>query len=207
MSFGSASTRRLGNLVVRAGSNAEQATSLLRSFVSDVPEDDLLLDEIRQCEQTGDHLTHEIILELNQGRRRRRPFSPAEGHDLATALDDIVDFAEEAAELMRLYGIEAPMEHAERMSEVLEPAGAEVSKALSALVEDRDLTPHLVEIHRLENEGDRLHRDALAALFAGGVDPMIVIRWKDLFETLEQAIDACEDVAHRLEGIALRRGR
>jgi uncharacterized protein Yka (UPF0111/DUF47 family) len=70
------------------------------------------------------------------------------------------------------------------------------------------MAPHLVEIHRLENEGDRLSREAVASLFATGIDPMVVIRWKDIFETLEQAIDACEKVAHVLEGITLkRRGR
>ena len=70
-----------------------------------------------------------------------------------------------------------------------------------------DLSSHLVEVHRLENEGDRLQRDAVTSLFAGGIDPMVVIRWKDIFESLEAAVDACETVAHVLEGITLKRGR
>ena len=69
----------------------------------------------------------------------------------------------------------------------------------------RELAPHLVEIHRLENEGDRIRRDAVASLFASGTDPMVVIRWRDIFESLEAAVDACETVAHVLEGISLRR--
>jgi uncharacterized protein Yka (UPF0111/DUF47 family) len=68
----------------------------------------------------------------------------------------------------------------------------------------RKHSPHLVEIHRLENEGDRIRRDAVASLFVGGTDPMVVIRWRDIFESLEAAVDACETVAHVLEGIALR---
>jgi uncharacterized protein len=69
-----------------------------------------------------------------------------------------------------------------------------------------DIAPNLVEIHRIENEGDRIVRAAVASLFAGGIDPMIVIRWKDIFETLESAVDACETVANVLEGITLKRG-
>ena len=72
---------------------------------------------------------------------------------------------------------------------------------------DQEISPHLVEIHRLENEGDRLSRDAIASLFVAGIDPMVVIRWKDIFESLEGGIDACEHVAHVLEGITLKRRR
>ncbi len=80
-------------------------------------------------------------------------------------------------------------------------------KALRCLRTGTDLGPHLVEIHRLENEGDRLQRDGVASLFVGGIDPMVVIRWKDIFESLEAAVDACETVAHVLEGITLKQRR
>ena len=79
--------------------------------------------------------------------------------------------------------------------------------ALAALRAGEDLAPRLVEIHRLENEGDRLTRDGVASLFADGIDPMVVIRWKDIFDALEASIDACETVAHLLEGISLKRAR
>ena len=82
--------------------------------------------------------------------------------------------------------------------------GAAVAAALRSLAEDDGhLTERLVEVHRLENEGDRVSREAIASLFAGGIDPMVVIRWKDVFESLEEAIDACESVAHLVEGISL----
>ena len=86
-------------------------------------------------------------------------------------------------------------------------AGEQVARALQALRSGDDYGPHLVEVHRLENEADRLSRDAIASLFVAGIDPMVVIRWKDIFESLEAAIDACEHVAHVLEGIGIKRRR
>jgi uncharacterized protein Yka (UPF0111/DUF47 family) len=130
---------------------------------------------------------------------------PADGHVLATTLDDIVDYAEQAADELALYAVEAPMEQATLIADVLVGAGEQVAQALRCLRSGAELAPHLVEIHRLENEGDRLSRDAVASLFANGIDPMVVIRWKDIFETLEQSVDACEKVAHVLEGISLKR--
>jgi uncharacterized protein Yka (UPF0111/DUF47 family) len=99
------------------------------------------------------------------------------------------------------------MEQAVALSEVLVGASEEVAQALRGLRTGADFAPQLIEIHRLENEGDRLHRDGVASLFANGIDPMLVIRWKDIFESLEAAVDACETVAHVLEGIALKRRR
>ena len=96
------------------------------------------------------------------------------------------------------------MEQAVAFAEVLVGAGEQIAQALRGLLTGIDLAPHLVEIHRLENEGDRLQRDAVASLFAGGIDPMVVIRWKDIFDSLEAAVDACESVAHLLEGITLK---
>ena len=97
------------------------------------------------------------------------------------------------------------MEQALELADVLVGAAEQVAGALTALRRGEDLAPRLVEIHRLENEGDRVSRDAVASLFEGGVDPMVVIRGKDIFDALEAAVDACEKVAHILEGIALRR--
>jgi len=97
------------------------------------------------------------------------------------------------------------MEQAVEFADVLVGASEQVATALRCLRTGTDLGPHLVEIHRLENEGDRLQRDAVASLFAGGIDPMMIIRWKDIFESLEAAVDACERVAHILEGITIKR--
>jgi uncharacterized protein Yka (UPF0111/DUF47 family) len=194
------------DLLADAGRNAQRTGSLLRELVADPLERDDLAAALVACEHEGDRIAHDIIHRLDgEGRRPRVPFDSVDGHRLATALDDIVDHAEEAGDQIGLYGIEAPMEQALTMADLLIDATAEVTAALEALRDGGELAPRLVEIHRIENEADRVSRDAIGALFAGGIDPMVVIRWKDIFDALEAAVDACETVAHVLEGIALRR--
>jgi uncharacterized protein Yka (UPF0111/DUF47 family) len=198
--------RTLQELLDRSGRNVVRATGLLRDLVADYPERAHLRHEIRDCEQEGDRIAHDIIHLL--GARSARAELPADQIQvLARTIDDIVDHAEETADIMGLYQIEASMALAEELAEVLVAAGQAVAAALNALFADRGLSEQLVEIHRLENEGDRVSREGIASLFAGGIDPMVVIRWKDVFESLEEAIDACESVAHLLEGIALGPGR
>src|SRR3954452_20455333 len=188
-------------LFEESGRIVERATVLLRDLLADWPERPELAAELVDCEHDGDRIAHDIIHRLHDGRSSRRALDSFDGLQLATALDDIVDNAEQTADMLGLYGVEASMEHACLLAEVLVAAGDEVSAALGALRAGAELGPHLVEIHRLENEGDRLSRDALASLFVAGIDPMVVIRWKDIFESLEAAVDACEHVAHVLEGI------
>jgi predicted phosphate transport protein (TIGR00153 family) len=191
-------------LLEEAGRNVERATLLLRDLLVDYPERADLARDLELCEHEGDRIAHDIIHRL-KGDGARAPFDSTEGYQLATSLDDIVDYAEQTADNLGLYGVQAPMEQASQMGEVLVGAGEQVARALRALRTGSDLAPYLVEIHRLENEGDRISRDAVASLFADGIDPMVVIRWKDIFESLEASIDACEHVAHVLEGIGLRR--
>src|SRR3954452_12258452 len=200
---------RMLDLVEEAGHNVERATLLLRDLLAEYPERSELARDLLLCEQEGDRITHDIIHRLNGGGMGRPPMDPADGHQLATTLDDIVDYAEQAADELSLYAVEAPMEQATSIADVLVGAGEQVAQALRCLRSGAEIGPYLVEIHRLENEGDRLSRDAVASLFANGIDPMVVIRWKDIYESLERAVDACETVAHLLEGIALmrRRGR
>ena len=194
------------DLFEESGRNVQKATLLLRDLFADYPERSDLARDLLLAEQEGDRITHDIIHRLNGGGGNGKPpVEPADGHLLATALDDIVDFSEQAADELSLYAVEAPMEQATLIADVLVGAGEQVAQALRCLRSGAELAPHLVEIHRLENEGDRLSRDAVASLFANGIDPMVVIRWKDIFETLEQAVDACEKVAHVLEGISLKR--
>jgi uncharacterized protein Yka (UPF0111/DUF47 family) len=192
-------------LIEDSGRNVLRTTMLLRELLSDYPDQAALAHDVRQCEHEGDRITHDVIHRLAAGRRVRAPFDAGDGHRLATALDDIVDHAEQVADTLGLYAVEATMEQAIELADVLVGASDQVAKALGALGRGDELAPHLVEIHRLENEGDRIRRDAVASLFASGTDPMVVIRWRDIFESLEAAVDACETVAHVLEGIGLRR--
>ncbi len=197
---------RLLALFEESGRNVQRASLLLRDLLAEFPERAGLARDLLLCEQEGDRITHDILHRLAEtGGRGADGLGSADVHALAGALDDIVDFAEECADQLGLYGIEAPMEQAVQMAEVLVGAAEQVARAVRGLRNGADLGVQLVEIHRLENEGDRLVRSAVASLFADGIDPMVVIRWKDILQSLESAIDSCETVANQLEGITLRR--
>jgi uncharacterized protein len=190
-----------------SGRTVKRSTVILRDLLADWPDRPDLAAALVDCEHEGDRIAHDIIHRLHDGRAARRAIDSFDGYQLATALDDVVDNAEHTADMLGIYHVEASMEHACLLAEVLVAAGEQVAQALRALRAGAELGPHLVEIHRLENEGDRLSRDAIASLFVAGIDPMVVIRWKDIFESLEAAVDACEHVAHVLEGISIKRRR
>ncbi len=194
-------------LIEESGSNVQRACLLLRHLLSDYPEQALLAAEILRCEHEGDRITHDVIHWIGGARRIRAPFDAGDGHALATALDDIVDHAEQVADTLGMYAVEASMEAAVELADVLVGTSEQVARALGCLRTGSESSSHLVEIHRLENEGDRIRRDAVASLFVSGTDPMVVIRWRDIFESLEAAVDACETVAHLLEGMALKQRR
>jgi predicted phosphate transport protein (TIGR00153 family) len=189
-------------LFEEAGRNIRRAAELLDEMLSNFPDSKGLAEDIRDCEHEGDRITHDIIDRLNHTF-----VTPIDREDilaLASALDDIVDFTEEVADYLGLYKIEAPMDQAIRLAAVLRDSSRQISDAMPKLRGFQDITAQTVEINRLENEGDRLTREAIASLFDAGIDPMVVIRWKDLFERLEAAIDATEHVAHILEGVVIK---
>ena len=192
----------LMSLVEEAGRNVQRCGLLLHDLLVDYPEHATLAQDLKVCEQEGDRITHDIIHAMSTNGSK---LDQRDAYELARALDDVVDYAEETADSLELYSVEAPMVQAEELADVLAGAAAAVSSALTLLRSGDDLSSALVEIHRLENEGDRISREAIASLFRSGTDPMVVIRWKDIFESLEQAIDSCETVAHVLEGIELKR--
>jgi len=193
-------------LFEEAGRNVERTALVLRDLIADYPTHAELARELVVLEHEGDRITHDLIVQLG-AQKKSLAVTPEDGYALATTLDDIVDYAEQTGDMLGVYGVEAPMEQAVEMCEVLVKASEQVAIALRSLRSGSDINPALVEIHRLENVGDKLHREALAALFSGGIDPMVVIRWKDIFSWLEASIDSCEQAAHRLGGIVLRAGR
>ena len=193
-------------LLEESGRNIERTAMVLRDLIADYPLHSELARELVVLEHEGDRITHDLIVQLGS-QKKTAVVTAEDGYALATTLDDIVDYAEQTGDMLGVYGVEAPMEQAVQMAEVLVGAAEQVALALRSLRSGNDINPALVEIHRLENEGDTLHREALAALFSGGIDPMVVIRWKDIFSWIEGSIDSCEQVAHRLEGIMLRAGR
>jgi uncharacterized protein Yka (UPF0111/DUF47 family) len=194
---------RLLELLEEAGRNASRAATLLTELLADFPERSDLAREILLREQEGDRIAHDVIHRIAHAPRRAA-LDSRDVYDLIRALDDVVDHAEEAADSLGLYGIEAPMEQAQELADLLARSALAVQRALEHLHSGDDMNGSLVEIHDLENDGDRVSREAIASLFATGIDPMVVIRWKDVFESLEQGIDSCETVAHVLEGISLK---
>jgi uncharacterized protein Yka (UPF0111/DUF47 family) len=193
-------------LLEESGRNVERTALVLRDLIADYPTHAELARELVVLEHEGDRITHDLIVQLG-AQKKSLAVTAEDGYALATTLDDIVDYAEQTGDMLGVYGVEAPMEQAVEMCEVLVKASEQVAIALRSLRSGSDINPALVEIHRLENAGDKLHREALAALFSGGIDPMVVIRWKDIFSWLEASIDSCEQAAHRLGGIVLRAGR
>ncbi len=190
------------DLFNQAGQNTVRAARLLQEMVENWPESAGLAREILLAEQEGDRITHDIVQRVNSTF-----VTPIDGEDiygLATQLDDIVDLTEETADFMGLYRIEAPMDQALAMADVLVKCCEQLALLLENLRGFKDLERYWIEIHRLENEGDRLFRDAVASLFADGIDPMVVIRWRDIFLRLERAVDATEAAAHILEGIVIK---
>jgi predicted phosphate transport protein (TIGR00153 family) len=194
--------RTFFDLFIEAGKNTVNAARLLDRMMEQWPEEGGLLRQIVEAEHEGDRITHEIIKRLNS--TFVTPIDREDIYGLATQMDDIVDFTEEAADFLGLYKIEAPMEQAGALTKVLVAACEQLAMGLEQLPEFKDLDKYWIEIHRLENDGDRISRDAVASLFSNGIDPMVVIRWKDMFAVLEEAIDATETAAQIIEGIVIK---
>jgi uncharacterized protein len=194
--------REFFDLFEEAGGNIVRAADLLEQMLRDYPDRSELARDILICEQEGDRITHDIIRRLNE--TFVTPIDREDIYALASALDDVVDFAEEVADYLGLYKIEAPMEQAQQLARVLHQASRQISEVMPRLRGFQDISHYTVEINRLENDGDRITREAMASLFDNGIDPMVVIRWKDIYERLENAIDATEQVANIVEGIVIK---
>ena len=194
--------REFFDLFEEAGGNILRATGLLEEMLLDFPDKSELARDILICEQDGDRITHDIIQRLNQ--TFVTPIDREDIYAMASALDDVVDYTEEVVDYLGLYKIEAPMSQAQELARILHACGRQIAEAMPRLRGFQDMSHYTVEINRLENDGDRVTREAIASLFDNGIDPMVVIRWKDIFERLEEAIDATEHVANILEGIAIK---
>jgi uncharacterized protein len=185
-----------------AGANIVRASGLLERMLSEWPEQGELAREVRDCEHEGDRITHDILQRLNA--TFVTPIDRDDIYALASALDNVVDHTEEVADFLGLYRIEAPMEKAIELASILHEATQAIAGGIGQLRTFSDVHHYTVEVNRLENEGDRVLREALAALFEHGIDPMLVIRWKDIFERLEDAIDATETAAYLIDGIVAK---
>ena len=193
---------RYFDLFEAAAENVAAGAELLERMLRGWPETAPLAREIKEAENEGDRFTAELIKRINQTF-----VTPVDREDiiaLAAGLDDIIDLTEEAADYLGLYRVEAPMEQAVELAAILHQATRQIAQAMPRLRDFADMTPFTHEVHRLENEGDRIAREGIAALFDHGIDPMTVIRWKDVYERLEGAIDATERAANIVEGVVIK---
>jgi len=161
-------------------------------------------DEIKEVEHKCDFLTHEIIQRLN--RTFVTPIDREDIHALARSLDDVMDAIDASASLVRLYRLDRARYGARELAHIISTSTDQVRLALDALEQNTPLTTHAVEINRLENEADRTHQEAVRRLFDDEHDPILVMKWKETLDFLEDATDRCEDVANVLEGVMVKHG-
>jgi predicted phosphate transport protein (TIGR00153 family) len=161
-------------------------------------------DEIKEVEHKCDFLTHEIIQRLN--RTFVTPLDREDIFALARSLDDVMDAIDASASLVRLYRLESVRFGARELAQIITASTHEVRLALEALEQNKGLITHAVEINRLENEADRIHQQAVSRLFDDERDPIVVIKWKETLDFLEDATDRCEDAANVLEGVMVKHG-
>jgi len=159
-------------------------------------------DEIKQVEHKCDLLTHEIIQRLN--RTFVTPLDREDIHELARSLDDVMDAIDASAALVRLYRLGPIRFGARELARIVTASTDQVRLALSALERNKGLMTHATEINRLENEADKLHQEAVSRLFNDERDPLLVMKWKETLDFLEDATDRCEDVANVLEGVVVK---
>ena len=191
------------DLFARAGENALDEARLVAQRFSEHPNSGVTQEQIKALETTGDDLTRDLITLLNT--QYVTPFDREDIYLLATEIDDVVDYLEEASDFLGLYAVEMPTRHAVEQCEVIMRAVEKLAFACDNLKGMKGVQEALIEVKRLEDEGDRIHRDALAALFRGeGIDPLIVIRWKDIYAALERALDATETAANVIANIVVK---
>jgi predicted phosphate transport protein (TIGR00153 family) len=161
-------------------------------------------DEIKEVEHRCDFLTHEVISRLN--RTFVTPLDREDIHTLARSLDDVMDAIDASASLVRLYRLETVRFGARELTSVISASCDQVRLALEALEHGKGMTTPAIEINRLENEADRTHQLAVSRLFDEERDPIVVMKWKETLDFLEDATDRCEDVANVLEGVVVKHG-
>ncbi len=191
------------DLFARAGANALECARLAETRFREYPNSSVSQADVKAIETEGDRITHDLIQLLNT--QYVTPFDREDIYELATALDDVVDHIDEASDLLDIYGIDQPARQAVEQCRILVEAVEQLSTALSHLKGMRGIQDALVRLKQKEDEGDRVVRDAIAALFhEARIDPLVVIRWKDIYEALEDALDACETAGNVVGNIVVK---
>jgi predicted phosphate transport protein (TIGR00153 family) len=194
--------REFFDLFTQASANARDIARVLVDMLEEWPENREKLRDIRELEHEGDRLTHEVINLLN--RTFVTPFDRDDMYRLASVIDDVCDHVDEAADNIDAYEVRDVPLKAHQQAEVIHRAASRLHEAVERLEGFKDSQRQLVALRELEDEGDRLSREAIADLFRSGADPLMIIRWKDIHEQLEEAVDACENAADVLEAILVK---
>jgi uncharacterized protein len=187
-------------MAVKVQEGADELLDLLSNY-TDL---DRKAGRIMDIEHEGDELTHEVMRRLNT--TFVTPFDREDIYSLASGLDDILDNIEAAADLLQLHKIADPLPQMVSLAGTLAQAAGKTARAMPRLREMKNMEEYWVEINRLENEGDRSYRRTIAELFSGDYKAMDVLKWKDIIEEIEGAIDRLEDVANTVESIVLKQG-
>jgi predicted phosphate transport protein (TIGR00153 family) len=194
--------RRFYELFEQQAATIVRSAGLLEQALADVANLAAYQREIKALEHQGDEITHEVVSTLN--RTFVTPFDHEDIYALASGLDDILDYIEEIADTANLYRITTIPEPARELTRLLTLAVAQLEQAIGKLEGDKGSDEHSIEIHRLEDVGDSTSRHAIADLFSGQHPLLEVIKLKDLYGLLEDALDRCETVANVLEGIVTK---
>jgi predicted phosphate transport protein (TIGR00153 family) len=185
-----------------SANNLVTGARLLVELISDGTDREATAEKIRACEHAGDEFTHAIMRRLNESFIT--PFDRADIYRLASLLDDVMDYMEEAADLVVLYKIDELPKDIVSQVEVLERAAELTAEAMPRLRSMKELNEYWIEINRLENQGDQVYRKLLAKLFSGDYDALTVMKLKQVIDCLEEAADAFEHVANTIETIAVK---
>ena len=180
------------------------AAALLEQVLASEPPDLAKVDAIKDAEHRCDILTHDSIQRLH--RTFVTPFDREDLYAMATSLDNVMDAIDHAAALLRLYKIEHIRPGAHELARTVTVSADRLHSALEALATKKPVHPHAVEINRLENEADRVYKEAVRVLFETETDPIQIMKWKEMYDNLETITDACEDVANVIEGIVVKHG-
>jgi len=188
----------------QAAQNILRGAEALKSMMDSYLDPGASASRLKDLEHEGDKITHQIIKKLNQ--TFITPIDREDIYSLTSALDDVLDLIEAVADRMVLYKIESPTPEARDLSNIIYDSAKEIARAINLLSGLDHVYDHCVEINRLENDADRITRDAIARLFQGDYGPFEVIKWKEIYETLEAATDKCEDAANIIEAVVLKHG-
>jgi hypothetical protein len=190
-------------LFARAAANALDVARLVDRRFREHPNSGITQEQVKAAETLNDGITRDIITLLNT--QYLTPFDRNDIYMLAIQIDDVVDELEESSDLLGLYGIEMPTKHAVQQTALLVNAAEQLAIACDNLKGFSGVQEALIELKRFEDEGDRVLREGLAALFRDDkIDPLMVIRWKDIYDGLERALDSCETAANTVANILVK---